>query len=222
MPSIAVDRRLLIRAGIALVAVLVLGGSAAAFAYTQTLKLGRAPMVPTEGFARLLAPTCACPTAQAELVFLVRKRDTATVRIVDGGGEPVRTLAEARDVRRGRVTFTWDGRDDAGRVVADGPYRVLLRLAEADRTVLVPTTVRVDTVAPEGAVTRVGPTTISPNADGRNDSVKVRYRSSARARAILLVDGRQVVATPRRKQARRRSTGRAGSTAGAPRRARTR
>lgn len=200
MPSFAVDRRLLIRAGIALVAVLVLGGSAAAFAYTQSLKLGRAPMVPTKGFERLLAPTCACPTAEAELVFLVRKRDRATVRVVDGGGGTVRTLAEEQDVRRGRVTFTWDGRDDAGQLVPDGAYRVLLRLAEADRTVLVPTSVHVDTAAPEGEVVKAAPTTISPNADGRNDSVKVRYRASARSRAILLVDGEQVVATPRRKR----------------------
>ena len=200
MPSFAVDRRLLIRAGIALVAILVLGGSAAAFAYTQSLKLGRAPMVPTKGFARLFAPSCACPTAEAELVFLVRKRDRATVSVVDGAGATVRTLAEDQDVRKGRVTFAWDGRDDAGQLVPDGPYRVMLRLAEADRTVLVPTSVRVDSVAPEGTVVKAGPTTISPNADGRNDSIKVRYRSSGRARAILLVNGQQVVTTPRRKK----------------------
>ena len=54
----------------------------------------------------------------------------------------MRSLAADEPVSRGDVTFVWNGRDDAGRVVDDGRYRLQLHLEESRRTFLVPTTDR--------------------------------------------------------------------------------
>ncbi len=64
-----------------------------------------------------------------------------------------------------------------------------LRLENERRTILVPTTVRVDTKAPVASLLRVRPDAFSPDGDGRADQVKVLYRSNEEGRPELLVDG---------------------------------
>jgi flagellar hook assembly protein FlgD len=46
-----------------------------------------------------------------------------TWRIVDMAGGPVRSIRENAPTSSGMLGFTWDGRDDQGRWVADGSYR---------------------------------------------------------------------------------------------------
>ena len=60
----------------------------------------------------------------------------------------VRSLGERR-VRPGLVTFEWDGRNDEGRIVPDGPYRLKVEFEDKRRTIVIPNRIFVDTVPPE-------------------------------------------------------------------------
>lgn len=51
-----------------------------------------------------------------------------SVRVSDLSGRPVRTLWEGREVTAGRHRITWDGRDDAGRLVVPGIYLLRVRV----------------------------------------------------------------------------------------------
>ena len=72
------------------------------------------------------------------------------------------------------------------RVVPDGSYFPVVRLARAGRTFDLPTPIRIDTRPPRIAVAgvRSGP-----------GKVSVRYRVSERAHVILFADGRRAAVT---------------------------
>jgi hypothetical protein len=175
----------------ALVVVLLLA-TAAAFAVAERLKLSRAP-VTAPRFTRLFAPACACARDTARLQVRLREPATLDVSIVDAAEEHVRTLATGLGRPRGTVRFAWDGRDDAGDVVRDGRYRLRLHLREEDRTIVVPTPVRVDATPPRVELLSAKPPVISPDGDGRADRVVYRYGASEAARALVYVEGRAAV-----------------------------
>jgi flagellar hook assembly protein FlgD len=170
----------------------VVGATTAAFVVTERLKLERAPITAPR-FTKQFSPTCDCLTNTAKLTIRFRTGDTVDAEVVDRQGEAVRTLAADRPVARGDVTFVWNGRDDAGRVVDDGRYRLQLHLEESRRSFLVPTTFRVDTKAPRLRVLRVTRGTISPNGDGVNERVRVVYRAGSKSRPILSANEEVVV-----------------------------
>jgi hypothetical protein len=114
------------------------------------------------------------------LIFQVRHPERLDVSIVDADDAHVATLAKGRDLSEGRVTFEWDGRDDDGRVVPDGPYRAKVRLEDDRRTILIPGPINVDTVPPRARVLSLQPGT----------GLDLRYASSEAARPFLLVDGK--------------------------------
>jgi hypothetical protein len=132
---------------------------------------------------------CGCETDTAQLSLRFRVSDTVDAVVVDSAGEPVKALADERRVRRGRVSFRWDGRDERGSLVPDGPYRLRVHLDDEHRTILVPNEVEVDTRAPTVRIVRVRPPVISPDGDRRGDRVRLVYRASERAAPALLVDG---------------------------------
>ena len=109
--------------------------------------------------------------------------------IVDRDGEAVRTLTPTARHPRGRLVLRWSGRNDAGAVVPDGPYRLRLHFADERRTIVIPNRVRVDTTPPAVELISVAPRLLSPDGDGRNDAARVEFRSSERARPLVLVDG---------------------------------
>jgi hypothetical protein len=61
-------------------------------------------------------------------------RESVSIAVYDVTGRPVRRLWNA-PVRAGSGVFAWDGRDDAGRVVASGTYFVRASTASDTRTV---------------------------------------------------------------------------------------
>jgi hypothetical protein len=166
----------------------LLGGTAAAFAVTEVLKLERSP-VTAPRFTKHFSPVCGCEKEVARLSLRLRKADTVDAAIVDPGGNTVRTLVEDERFRRGPLTLEWDGRDDAGAQVADGRYRLRMRLEDQHRTIILPNPVFVDTQAPRVQLAGVGPQVFSPDDDGRRDRVDVSYSASEPARGTLLVDG---------------------------------
>jgi hypothetical protein len=173
------------RLAAAIVVVFLLGGTAVAFAVTQGLKLEKSPVL-APAIDKEFSPA----VGDARIAFSLRERDRVTLAIVDSDGEVVRTLVAGRRLPTRRVRASWDGRDDAGRVVADGDYRPRVRLADAHRTIVFPNEIRVDAARPTIEELHVSRRVISPDGDGRADGVSVSYRVSERARVRLLVNGK--------------------------------
>ncbi len=175
-----------------LIVLALLGATAAAFAVTERLKLERSPVTGTR-VDRVFSPVCECARDVAVISFVLRRRETVTVDILDRGGRSIRTLVRNRREPAGRVSYTWDGRDNLERVVSEGVYRPRVQLERNGRTIILPNPIRVDTTAPVITLARVFPRVFSPDSDGTRDRVTATYRIDERARAVMLVDGRQRV-----------------------------
>jgi hypothetical protein len=165
----------------------LLGGSAAAFAVTERLKLERSPIFGTQ-VDKVVSPASG---RRAKIVFRLRKSDRLSLAIVDSQDRVVRALIDSSDVRAGRKTYTWDGRNDAGDFVPDGTYKPRVHLAH--RTILLPNPIAVDTKPPLISLTRTSLTEVSPDGDTRHDYLTVFFHTSEPARAALYANGRQVV-----------------------------
>jgi hypothetical protein len=170
----------------------LLGGTAAAFAVTERLKLVPSPIAAprvTEAFS----PVCACPTEEAQFEFRLRNADRLTVEVVDEDLNEVATIAED-DERAGElVRYAWDGRG-----ADEGRYRARVHLERARRTIVIPNETRLDLTPPELVVERVAPTEFSPDGDGRADKVRASYSVSERAGVELSVGGEVAVRSPPR------------------------
>ena len=175
-----------------LIVLALLGATAAAFAVTERLKLERSPITGTR-VDRVFSPVCECARDVAVISFVLRKAGTVTVQLLDSDGRRVRTLVRDREEQRGRLSYTWDGRDDVARIVEDGVYRPRVLLDEHGRTIVLPNPIRVDTTAPRIRLLRVFPQVFSPDGDGRRDRLVARYEIDESARAMMLVNGRRRV-----------------------------
>jgi hypothetical protein len=178
-------------APVALVAALLVA-TAAAFVYTEKLKLTPSPILGTR-VAKVFSPICDCETDTATISFRLRKRDRLTVDLIDQHGDSVRTLVRDTLTPRGRVTMYWNGRDDSGSVVPEGAYRPRVHLAAERRTIVMPNPIEVDVTPPVVALVSLAPRVFSPDGDGRADKVVARYRVDERANVLLYVDGEQRV-----------------------------
>lgn len=158
-----------------LLLVALLGGTSAAFAITQSLKDQPSP-VGVPRFDRILAPACECPTDTARLELRLRKADRVTAEIVDADGRPVRVLADGKPFRRGPIELAWDGRAEDGELVPDGRYRLRVDLAREGRSILIPTTIRVDATAPTAEIVAVRV---------KQDRIGVVYRTDERSAGEL-------------------------------------
>ena len=171
------------------IVLLLLSATAVAFVTTQRQKLEPSPVGRIE-IERILSPVCACDTSTAAIRIGLKRTDTVTLDLVSSAGDRVRTLVDARRYFAGSVvSVAWDGRDDSGRVVPDGSYKPRLTLESGARSFLLPNPIQLDTRAPTITVTKVSPKVISPDGDGRNDGVSVRYRVDEPAHGVLRVDG---------------------------------
>ena len=170
----------------ALVAAL-LAATAAAFAYTESLKLTPSPILRTT-VTKVFSPVCECDTDVAVIAFQLRKADRLGVEIIDGEGSVVRRLVQAEDYGRGPVAFVWNGRDDAGAVVSEGAYKPRVELERQHRTIVLPNPIRVDVTPPRVTMTRLAPRVFSPDGDRRSDRVVAGYSVDEPARVALYVD----------------------------------
>jgi hypothetical protein len=170
--------------------VCLLGGTAAAFAVTQGLKLDKSPIVDT-AIDKRVSPAAG---TKAKIVFRLRKADTVTVSVVDDD-EVVRTLLPRRRISAGRYVLSWDGRDDAGRALPEGTYRPRIRLADERTTTTLPNDIELDTTPPLFEFGDVRPRVISPDGDGRAEGISVRFSSGERVHALLFVQGKRRVRT---------------------------
>ncbi len=171
-----------------IVVLVLLAGSAAAFAVAEHLKVEKSPVAAPD-IDKVFSPVCNCPQRYAKIAFRLRRSDRLTLSLLDRDGHEIRRLVDHVPMRRGRHAFFWNGRDKAGQLVPEGKYRPKVELGNADRTIVLPNPIRVDVTRPVVKVVSIRPRVISPDGDGRGDVARVRYRVNERARATLLVDG---------------------------------
>ena len=169
----------------------LLGGTAAAFAVTERLKLVPSPILAPR-VDHVFSPTCNCSKRTAEVAFSLRKPDDVRFAIVDADGEVVVEWPDERH-SAGEISYRWDGKDAAGAVAADGVYRPRVRLVGQRRTIVLPNPIRVDTRPPVVTVASMSPEVFSPDGDGRSDKVKVRFGLSEQAKPFVFVDDRESV-----------------------------
>lgn len=177
---------------------LLLAGTAAAFVVTEELKLEPDPIARPR-ITPVFSPTCRCETQAAQIAFRLRQPDRITLEIHDDQGRVVRTLLRTTSFDRGNHAFGWDGRDDDGKPVPEGNYRPRIELDKLDRAIEFPREIRVDTTPADLEITRLRPRLVSPDGDGRADTVTLRYRANEPVHALLLVNGRQEVKTALRR-----------------------
>jgi hypothetical protein len=161
----------------------LLVGTAVAFAETERLKVAPTPI--EEAFVQpAFSPVCSCATARAEIRIRLHRADTVTIRVLDQTGRMVDVVAEHKRLPRGRSELYWDG---AG--APDGKYQVDVRLEHAGRTFKLPRLISLDTVAPT-------PQVVSVRSPVRaHQRVRVVYRVSEPAHAVLYVNGKRVILT---------------------------
>ena len=181
------------RFGPTFLVIVLLAATAAAFALAQRLKLEPSPITSTK-VDKVFSPVCECPTDTALIGFRLREPGRVVVVVLDADRKIVRTLADRR-AEAGDLRLRWDGRDDAGSLMPEGTYLPRVRLPDEQRTIVLPNPIRLDTTPPRMGEVTVEPRVFSPDGDGRNDRIEVRYAVSDRAHGLLLVNGRQMVRT---------------------------
>ncbi|MEK6274757.1 MAG: FlgD immunoglobulin-like domain containing protein [Actinomycetota bacterium] len=180
----------------------LLVATATAFAVTERLKLEDSPVLGTK-IDRLFSPVCTkCPpdSRSAEIRFRLRREESISLDIADSSGTIVRRGVGTGVFGQSSHVFAWDGRDDSGRVVADGAYKAELTLEDENRTFEFPVEIRVDSTPPTIEDVKPRHSVFSPDGDGQADRVDLRYRFSEPAYAILYVDGKRL---PGRSHSRR-------------------
>jgi hypothetical protein len=161
--------------------------TATAFAVTQRLKLEPSPISQTR-VSDVFSPVCRCASRAASIEFSLRRADDVRIAVRTGSGEV--TVAEG-SFAQGDVHVRWDGRDASGELVPDGTYHPFVELKRAGRTIDLPNPIRVDTIRPSIKFTSLRPRLFRPGTE----KLKVTYRVSEHAHALLFVDGRRRVFT---------------------------
>ena len=164
---------------------LLVGATFSAFFVAQELK-SRPPVVKVTRVTQAFSPNGDGRRDVNQISVVVKEADEVTISVLDARGERVRRLASnvaARPYRPVRVR--WDGRDDAGRRVPDGRYRLRLGLRRQGRSVVSSKGIRLDTTPPKPVVSRVEADVrvISP----RGGPVALRVTRAGRGRAQLSV-----------------------------------
>jgi hypothetical protein len=78
-----------------------------------------------------VSPTTFLPSLgqSVELTAGVAAPGTLTLEVLDRDGFVIRTLAAKKPIKAGRLSLTWDGKDDTGQVVPDEAYSFRLALS---------------------------------------------------------------------------------------------
>jgi hypothetical protein len=164
----------------------ILLATGAAFVITEKLKLTPAAIFGTR-VSKTFSPVCACATDNAAIRFRLRRGGRVQIDVIGASGVLTRPLAHRR-FRAGVLSFRWFGHDQTGGLSHDGNYKIEVRLFSEHRTIVLPNTIRLVTVAPR--IEQFQPARRSISVGER---VRIRYRFNEKAIPILLVDGREAV-----------------------------
>src|SRR5215218_4927458 len=155
----------------------LVGATIAVFFVTQQLK-GEFPLV----LRFAVAPKAISPNGDgvrdgAIVGFDLSEPATVSFSVVDSEGSDVRRLVDDRRLAGDtKHRFFWNGRDDAGRRVPDGIYRLRLVRRDEGRVINSFKELRVDTRPPRVELSSARPGVIAPGDPGRHPRVAIRYR----------------------------------------------
>jgi hypothetical protein len=97
-----------------------------------TLRAADAPKAPIEAVS--ISKPFFNPTLdeKVQISFVVNSGGELSVLVLDRDGFAVRSLVSRQPVKAGRLSYSWDGRDDQGRVVPDEAYSLKVDLSASD------------------------------------------------------------------------------------------
>jgi hypothetical protein len=194
------NRHLVARVLSTAVVLALLAATALAFVVTERAKLEKSPIMGTK-VTPIFSPSGVTQTT-AHVIFRLRTSERIEAWIQDSKGNRVRVLEAPRTFKRGtKLDLVWDGFTNSGTVEPDGDYMPVVKLLRSHRTIVLPSTIRLDTKPPVITVRHPQYPILSPDGDGRRDSFTVPYRINERAQGILYVNATRVVLTKSRKTA---------------------
>ena len=153
-------RRAVVVAAIVALFVLALGVFVLPFAFPTP-----PPIVTRFQATALFSPDGDGRREQATISIRLNEPSAVTIDI-QKDGETVRALAALAREPRGWVRAKWDGRDDAGRRVADGTYAIKLRARAGRKQFNTSRAIVVDTLAPRPATMTVESATLAGPGPG--------------------------------------------------------
>ena len=176
----------------------LLVATAAAFAYTEHLKLIKSPISGIK-VSKVLSPICHCATGTATIQVKLRHPDNVTVSIVDSANHTVATLASGMRLPAHLPhVFPWNGRTSAQELVPDGVYHPEVYLAHARHKYRFINPIVVDTKAPKVLSVSLGKPLLLA---GPGRSIAIRYDFSEPAHAAVFL-GRSRIILGRRSRPR--------------------
>jgi hypothetical protein len=170
--------------------IVLVGATIAAFFTAQRLK-GEPAVAKVRSLAPVFSPNGDHVRDVNRFFIELRERSDISVDVVDAEGVAVRRLVDNATVGPEQpLNLQWDGRTDAGKRVPDGRYRVRVTLRREGRSVTVPRSTLVDTVAPRPRVKAIVPGSIVAPGTGpiQIEVGSVSRRLIKRAR-IYRIDG---------------------------------
>jgi hypothetical protein len=180
----------------------LLAATAIAFAITEGAKLTKSPIAGTEVTPIFSPKSVVEEKTVAHVEFRLRTRERLTVWIQNAQSDRVETLLPPRSARAGtKFDLLWDGFSPGGVINPDGNYQPVVKLERSHRTIVLPSTIALDTKPPVVTAKVVSRHPIvSPDGDGHADTVRITYTMNEPAHAVLLVRGRRVLFTLDQKQ----------------------
>jgi len=173
----------------------LLVATAAAFAVTERLKLTKSPLMPGTRVSKVFSPACSCARSRANIRIKLRRADLLTVTMLDARKQPIRTLVDGVDARRGLSFFHWDGRTDGNVVARDGTFYAEVHLASQHQTIVLPNRIELDTTKPLVKNVTLNRDEFSPDEDGQADHVRISYDLSKPAHVLVYLDGHRILLT---------------------------
>jgi flagellar hook assembly protein FlgD len=123
---------------------------------------------------RILTPNGDWSTERSSISFRLSRRAIVAVRVVNASsGVVTRTLLASAERPAGPRTVTWDGTTASGTGVADGTYRIVISAESGSEQVSRSVNIVVDRTL--GGYS-LSPAAISPNGDGRNESLRIGFQ----------------------------------------------
>lgn len=139
---------------------LLVAATVAAFFVAQKIK-NEPSTIQSVRHATLISPNGDGRLDTIGFSLRLREADHVTLTIVDEDGDPVKVILDDRNLgayeNLDGDEVRWDGRDEDGKVVPDGRYRLRITLRDRGRTAVDDTSIRVDTRPPTPTILRVEP-----------------------------------------------------------------
>jgi hypothetical protein len=165
--------RPLVRAVFALLVVATI----AAFFVTQQLKSEFPLVIRFAAVPKQFSPNGDGTRDVTEVGFDLSEPATVSFYVVDREGNDVRRIVDSQPLAGdAKHRFRWNGRDDDGRRVPDGVYRLRVVQRAEGRIINSAKRIRVDRVPPEVVLLEAEPGVIAPREPGQAPEVVVRYQ----------------------------------------------